>query len=99
RVRIAAIAAAEATRLSAEASAAEGRIALDQAIIDQLPELVRAAGAGLAGANLTVLNGAEGVNQAAASIAGQGIAILRSLTEGLPGGPRGTGTSAADQIG
>ncbi len=88
RVRIAAVAAAEATRLSAQAAAAEGRIALDQAIIDQLPELVRAAGAGLAGANLTVLNGAEGVNEAAAVIAGQGIAILRSLTQGLPGHER-----------
>jgi uncharacterized membrane protein YqiK len=51
---------AEATKMSASAAAAEGRIALDQQLIAQLPELLRAAAEGLQGANLTVLNGAEG---------------------------------------
>src|SRR5450631_912397 len=85
RVRIAAQAAAEATRLSAGAAAAEGRIALEQAIISQLPELVRGAAEGLRGANLTVLNGAEGLNQAVASIAGQGAVVLRTILAGLAG--------------
>ena len=71
RVRIAAQAASEATRLSAAAAAAEGRIALEQAVIAQLPDLVRNAAEGLRGSNLTVLNGAEGVNAAVASLAGQ----------------------------
>jgi flotillin len=75
RVRIAATAAASATRMSAEAAAAEGRIALEQAVIAQLPQLVSAAAEGLKGANVTVLNGAEGLNEAVASIAGQGAVI------------------------
>jgi flotillin len=83
RVRIAAQAQAAATRMSAEAAAAEGRIALEQAIIAQLPELVRGAAEGLKGANLTVLNGAEGLNEAVASIAGQGAVILRTILSGL----------------
>jgi flotillin len=75
---------ADATRLSAGAAAAEGRIALDQQLIAQLPELLRAAAEGLNGANLTVLNGADGLNGTVASMASQGIALLRSLTEAMP---------------
>jgi len=85
RVRLAAAAQAAATRMSAEAAAAEGRIALEQAIIAQLPELVRGAAEGLKGSNLTVLNGAEGLNQAVASIAGQGAVVLRTVLAGLAG--------------
>jgi flotillin len=84
RIRTLAKAQAEATKLSASAAAAEGRIALDQQLIAQLPDLLRAAAEGLQGANLTVLNGAEGLNGTVASLAGQGIAILRSLTEAMP---------------
>lgn len=76
---------AEATRLSAEAAAAEGRIALDQAVIAQLPELVKAAADGLQGAHLTVLDGAQGLNGAVASLAGQGIAILDAVRAGTAG--------------
>ena len=83
RVRIAATAAAEATRLSASASAAEGRIALEQAVIAQLPQLVSAAADGLRGANVTVLNGAEGLNDAVASLASQGSVILRAVMGNL----------------
>jgi flotillin len=83
RVRIAATAAASATRMSAEAAAAEGRIALEQAVIAQLPQLVSAAAEGLKGANVTVLNGAEGLNEAVASIAGQGAVILRTVMSNL----------------
>lgn len=85
RVRLAAQAQAQATRMSAEAAAAEGRIALEQAIIAQLPELVRGAAEGLKGSNLTVLNGAEGLNQAVASIAGQGAVVLKTILSGLAG--------------
>lgn len=85
RIRLLAEAQADATRLSAQAAAAEGRIALDQQLIAQLPELVRAAADGLRGSNLTVLDGAEGLNGAVASLAGQGMAILKAVTAGLPG--------------
>ena len=47
--------------------------------------MLRAAAEGLPGANLTVLNGADGLNGTVASLAGQGLAILRSITEALPG--------------
>lgn len=83
RVRTLAQADADRTRLSAEAASAEGRIALDQAIISQLPQMIAAAAQGLSNANVTVLNGAEGLNGTVASLASQGLAILRSVTEGL----------------
>ena len=83
RVRIAATAEAAAIRMTAEASAAEGRIALEQAVIAQLPQLVAAAAEGLRGANVTILNGAEGLNDAVASIAGQGAVILRAVMSDL----------------
>ncbi|MCU1674736.1 MAG: rane protein [Frankiales bacterium] len=85
RIRTLAKAQAEATKLSAQAAAAEGRIALDQLVISQLPEMLRAAAEGLQGANLTVLNGADGLNGTVASLAGQGLAILRTITDSLPG--------------
>ncbi len=91
RVKLAAQAQAEATRLSAEAAAAEGRIALDQQLIAQLPTLMGAIADGLQGSNLTVLNGAAGVNDVAAGLASQGLAILNALRDGLgvPAQPQG----------
>jgi uncharacterized membrane protein YqiK len=83
RIRTLAQAQADATKLSAEAAAAEGRIALDQLIIQQLPDMLRAAADGLQGANLTVLNGADGLGNVVASLAGQGIALLDALRTGL----------------
>ena len=83
RVRISAQAQAEATRLSAQAASAEGRIALDQALIAQLPELVRAAAGGLSSANLTVLNGSDGLSELATGLAAQGGQIWRSLRASL----------------
>lgn len=67
---------AEATKLSATAAAAEGRIALDQRIIDQLPDLVAAAAAGLQNAQLTVFNGATGVNEMMSQLIAQGASIF-----------------------
>ena len=83
RIRTLAKADADRTRMSAEAAAAEGRIALDQAIICQLPQMIAAAAQGLSNANVTVLNGAEGLNGTVAALASQGLAILRSVTDGL----------------
>jgi uncharacterized membrane protein YqiK len=89
RIRTIAKAQAEATKLSAGAAAAEGRIALDQQLISQLPDLLRAAAEGLQGANLTVLNGAEGLNGTVASLASQGIAILKSINAAMPSNVEG----------
>ncbi len=73
---------AEATTLSSAAAAAENRIALDQRVIEQLPDMLRAVAQGLQGANLTVLDGADGLNQMVASLAGQGLAILDAVRAG-----------------
>jgi flotillin len=82
-IRTLARAEADATKLSAEAAAAEGRIALDQMVINQLPEMLRASAEGLRGSNLTVLDGAEGLSGVVASLAGQGLALLDSVRSGL----------------
>ena len=82
-VRTLARARADAVRLSADAAAVQGRIALDQKIIDQLPDMVRAAAEGLQGANLTVLDGVDGVSGVVASLAGQGMAVLDAVRNGL----------------
>src|SRR4051794_37649558 len=74
---------ADATKLSAEAAAAQDRIALDQLVIQQLPELLRAAAQGLQGAHLTVLNGTEGVTAVVPSLAAQGMALLEAVRHGI----------------
>lgn len=74
---------AEATKLSASAAAAEGRIALDQRIIDLLPELVAAAAAGLQDAQLTVFNGASGVSEIMSQFIGQGASVLDTVRASL----------------
>nr|BFE71953.1 flotillin family protein [Actinoplanes digitatis] len=83
RIRTLARAQADATKLSAEAAAAQDRIALDQLLIQQLPEMLRAAAQGLQGANVTVLDGAEGLNSAVASLAAQGLTMLETIRTGL----------------
>jgi flotillin len=93
---------ADATKLSAEAAAAQDRIALDQMVIKQLPEMLRAAAEGLRGANLTVLDGADGLSGVVASLAGQGMALLDSVRSGLAGatetaGPPGTRPAAPEE--
>jgi flotillin len=75
---------AQATKLSANAAAAEGRIALDQRIIDLLPELVAAAAAGLQSSNLTVFNGAAGVSEVMSQLVAQGASIFDTVRGSLP---------------
>ena len=85
KVRILAKADAERVRLQAEAAASNNRIALDRMLIDQLPQIVREAASGLAGANISVLNGADGLSEIAAGLVGQGLAILDSVKKNLTG--------------
>lgn len=58
-------------------------------IIEQLPELVSAASRGIAGSNLTVLNGAAGVNEMLAGLVGQGLAVLDLLRSSTSAGANG----------
>src|SRR5689334_9762379 len=61
KVQILAKADAQRVTLTAQAAASHNRVALDRMIIEQLPDIVREAANGLAGANVSVLNGAEGL--------------------------------------
>ena len=86
RIRLLAIAEAEKMRVLAEAAASNGRVALDRMLIEQLPQIVNQAAQGLAGANVSVLSGADGLGELAAGLVGQGITILQTVKAGLNGG-------------
>ena len=88
RVRILAKADAERTRINAEAAASNNRVALDQLLINQLPLIVKEAAAGLAGANVSVLNGADGLSEIAAGLVSQGMTILDAIRKGMPAQPQ-----------
>jgi uncharacterized membrane protein YqiK len=90
RIRILAIAEAERTKIQAEAAASHDRVALDRMLIEQLPQIVKEASAGLANANVNVLNGADGLGEIAAGLVGQGLSILDSVRANL--GPNGATT-------
>ena len=81
------LARAEAQRITLQAEAAEShnRVALDRMLIEQLPQIVKEAAAGLAGANLSVLTGADGLGELAAGLVSQGLTILESVKKGLNG--------------
>jgi uncharacterized membrane protein YqiK len=65
-------------------------------LIQDLPTIVEAAARGLAGANLTVLNGTTGVNEVVAGLVGQGISILDLLKKSaVPSVTTGAATSGA----
>jgi uncharacterized membrane protein YqiK len=95
RIRILALADAERTRIQAEAAASNNRVALDQLLINQLPLIVKEAAGGLAGANVSVLNGADGLSEIAAGLVSQGLTILDSVRKGMPG-QSGTASKGAD---
>jgi flotillin len=83
RVRILAQAEAERMKIQAEAAASYDRVALDRMLIDQLPQIVREAASGLSGANVNILNGADGLGEIAAGLVGQGLTILDAVKKNL----------------
>jgi len=98
------IAAAEAeANMARAASLREGNQELIAAnrLVEILPGLVDAAARGLAGSNLTILNGTEGVNEVVAGLIGQGLSILdalkksASVTGAVTGTVTGPGPMAA----
>ncbi|MFE4539211.1 SPFH domain-containing protein [Streptomyces scopuliridis] len=62
-------------------------------IVENLPALADAAARGMSGANLTVLNGTDGVNGMAAGLVGQGMAILNSLKGSTDGAEEAAGAT------
>ena len=87
KVKILAIADAERTRIAAEAAASNNRVALDQLLIAQLPQIVKEAAGGLAGANVSILNGADGLGEIAAGLVSQGLTILENVRRGVNAAP------------
>ncbi|HEY6786445.1 MAG TPA: SPFH domain-containing protein [Trebonia sp.] len=83
KVVILAKADAERTRIAAEAAASNDRVALDQLLINQLPLIVKEAANGLAGANVSILNGADGLGEISAGLVSQGLAILESVRKSV----------------
>ncbi len=94
RVRLLAEADAAKMRVQAEAAASNNRVALDRMLIDQLPMIVREAAQGLAGANVNILNGADGLGEIAAGLVSQGLAILESVKKGVAMSDKPTPPSA-----
>ncbi|HEX4829950.1 MAG TPA: SPFH domain-containing protein [Trebonia sp.] len=101
KVKILAKADAERTRIAAEAAASNDRVALDQMLITQLPQIVKEAAGGLAGANVSVLNGADGLGEIAAGLVSQGLTILESVRKNViqadDDGPSTNGARAQSQ--
>jgi flotillin len=96
-----AIATAEAEAINARAAALSGEnqglIAANK-LVDMLPALVEAAAGAIAGSNLTVLNGSEGLNEMAVGLAAQGLSVFETLRSSLADhGRRGTPTD--DKVG
>jgi uncharacterized membrane protein YqiK len=76
KTKIEAEADADATRVRAEAAASNDRVSLDLRLIEQLPEIVERASKGLANANITMLDGADGLARVTASMISQGRALF-----------------------
>lgn len=94
KVKIAAQAEADRTKIQADADAhkmqvqaaalaAEGKVTIDRMMVEQLPAMVSAAAQALSRANLTVFNGAEGMNEMLASTVGQGLSIFKTLRSSM----------------
>ena len=92
------VAAAEAEAINVRADAlAEGNQALIAAnkLIDALPTLVAEAAKGITGSNLTILNGADGVNELVTGVVGQGLSIYEALRRSLSAAPSSSSGGAA----
>ena len=97
RVRVLAKADAERTEIQAAAAASSNRVALDQLLIGQLPLIVEKAAGGLANANLTVLNGSDGLSEVVSGLVGQGLAIFDSLRTNVGADKHGKPAIEGDQ--
>ncbi|MEU1271879.1 SPFH domain-containing protein [Streptomyces sp. NPDC005799] len=98
RIRLLAQADAQRMKIQAEAAASYDRVALDRMLIDQLPQIVKEAAGGLAGANVNVLNGADGLGEIAAGLVSQGLTILDSVRQNLSGGQDGESRPAGNGV-
>lgn len=91
KTRVAAQAQADAQTTLAQAAASNNRISLDQKLLEIAPSLVEAAAGALNGANVTVVNGTEGVSELLTGVATQGFALLDALRKSMGGQPSANG--------
>jgi flotillin len=89
RIRTIAEAEAQRTRVQAEATATGHGIALQRMLVEEMPEIIRAAASQLANANVTVLNGTDGMSQLIAGLAGQAGQLMRMFQQGVNGSSPG----------
>jgi flotillin len=95
KVRTLARAQSDAIRLQAEATATSGGVVLERMLVENMPEILGAAAGELRQANVTVLNGAEGLGQLVAGLATQVNSILDVVR--LGNGKGGIGTPSAQE--
>jgi uncharacterized membrane protein YqiK len=82
-------------RVRADALRANQQALVTQQLAEHLPEIVTAATRSLTGANLTVLNGGEGLSELIGQVVGQGFSLFQGLRSGLGvGGPAENGPAA-----
>jgi flotillin len=86
KVRTMAKAQADATRLQADATATQGGVMLERLLVERMPEIIAAAASELRQANVTVLNGSEGLGDLVAGLASQASSILGIVRGGNGGG-------------
>jgi LysM repeat protein len=70
-------------RVRADALKANQQALVTQQLAEHLPEIVTAATRSLTGANLTVLNGGEGLADLVGQVVGQGFTLFQGLRQGL----------------
>jgi uncharacterized membrane protein YqiK len=85
RIRTIAQAEAQRTKMQAEATATGNGIALQRMLVERMPDIISAAASQLSNANVTVLNGADGMGQLIAGLAGQAGQLMRLVQNGLDG--------------
>jgi uncharacterized membrane protein YqiK len=94
RIKTLADAEAQRTRVQADATASSQGIALQRILVEKMPEIIAAAASQLSNANVTVLNGADGMGQLIASLAGQAGQLMKVVQDGLNGSATGAGPMA-----
>jgi hypothetical protein len=97
KIRTLAEADARRTKLQAEATATGHGIALQRMLVEKMPEIIAAAASELANANVTVLNGADGLGQLLAGLAGQAGQLMKMVQQGVNGAVGDTSPGALGQ--
>ena len=97
RIRTIAEAEAMRTKIQAQATSTSQGIALQRMLVERMPEIIGAAASQLANANVTVLNGADGMGQLIAGLAGQASQLMKVVQDGLNGSGSGSGSAGSLQ--